>query len=116
MPRKIYEKAIYSRESQMTRKVYERANNVLPVYEPSTYKIKTVTVKTAGTGYDDSFTMTFEGDTDAVVTLTATDGAITAATITTAGVLASDISGDIEVTSGNGSDGVITIACEEISE
>jgi hypothetical protein len=33
MPRKIYEKAIYERDKQMDRKVYQRANNVLPVTE-----------------------------------------------------------------------------------
>lgn len=36
MPRKIYENAIYSREKQMDRKVYQRANNVLPVTEQTT--------------------------------------------------------------------------------
>ncbi|MBO7042957.1 hypothetical protein J6W34_00040 [bacterium] len=33
--RSIYNKAIYSRDSQMDRKVYQRANNVLPVNEPN---------------------------------------------------------------------------------
>lgn len=36
MPRSIYEKAIYTREKQMDRKVYQRANNVLPVTEQTT--------------------------------------------------------------------------------
>jgi len=31
MTRKIYEKAIYGRDKQLDRKVYQRANNVLPV-------------------------------------------------------------------------------------
>lgn len=33
--RSIYSKAIYARDSQMDRKVYQRANNVLPVNEPN---------------------------------------------------------------------------------
>lgn len=33
--RSIYSKAIYSRENQTGRKVYQRANNVLPVTEIS---------------------------------------------------------------------------------
>lgn len=116
MTRKIYENAIYTRAKQMDRKVYQRANNVLPVTEPAKYKITSVEVKTAGTGYDDSFNLTIEGETNAVIALTASEGALSAGTITTAGVFASDISGDVNVTSGNGSDGVITVTCSEISE
>ena len=34
MSRAIYDKAIYHREQQMDRKVYDRARNVLPVEPP----------------------------------------------------------------------------------
>lgn len=40
--RSIYNKAIYSRDSQMDRKVYQRANNVLPVNEPNEEEVPVV--------------------------------------------------------------------------
>lgn len=120
--RKIYEKAIYSREKQMDRKVYQRANNVLPTTEPEpeptakTYKLKTVVIKTAGEDYPNTLNLTVDGTTDGVIALEATDGALTSASITTAGVFAEDISGDINVTDEAGKDGVVTVTCEEITE
>lgn len=118
MSRAIYDKAIYHRTQQMDRKVYQRERNVLPVTpEPTepTYRIASVVVKTAGTGYADSFDMTVVGETDAVIALTASEGALASATITTAGVFSTDISGDLPVSGGEGSDGVITVTCEEIA-
>lgn len=119
MPRKIYEKAIYSREKQMDRKVYQRANNVLPINEPTEtkYQLSSVAIKSAGENYTESFTYIVSGETDGEIAVTVSEGALTAASITTAGVFASNISGDIEITGGEGgTGGVITITCSEISE
>lgn len=117
MPRKIYEKAIYSRPQQMDRKVYQRANNVLPVTEPTKYQLSAVEVKSAGENYTESFTYIVSGETDGEIAVTVSEGALTAASITTAGVFTSDISGDIEITGGEGgTGGVITITCSEIAE
>ena len=120
MSRAIYNKAIFHREQQMDRKVYQRARNVLPVTpEPTptekTYRIASVVIKTAGTGYVDSFDMTVAGTTDAVIALTASEGVLATATITTAGVFDTDISGDLAVSGGEGSEGVLTVTCEEIA-
>jgi len=60
--RSIYNKAIFHREQQMDRKVYDRARNVLPVTpepgpgpepEPTgdTYRLKSVSVVNGGSGF-----------------------------------------------------------------
>ncbi len=50
MPRAIYQKAIYRRPNQLTRAVYKRKNNVIPV-EGSTYTISSVALSSGGQGY-----------------------------------------------------------------
>lgn len=112
MPRKIYEHAVYQRHRQMIRKVYDRPRNVIPT-EPSAadeYTITAAAVKVEGSNYDDSFTMTVEGGVEnAVLNITAQDGKIKSVTVTSGGKYAADVSGDVEVTDGNGTGGTITI-------
>lgn len=124
--RAIYNKAIYHREQQMDRKVYQRARNVLPVEPeptPTEKKYKVASASATGTmaGYETDETITIlgaEGDTAAVLTITAEDGAITALTVTSAGEYAEDISGEISTYTyaGEGTGAVITVVAEEISE
>ena len=71
MTRAIYQKKIYQRPNQLDRKVYQRANNVIPVYSGK-YVVSTVTLTEAGKDYleNDELTITgSEGDTAAVITV-----------------------------------------------
>ena len=123
MTRAIYNKAIFHRAQQMDRKVYQRARNVLPVDPEPTVKYEVASATASGTmsGYLSDETITIlgaEGDTAAVLTITAEDGAITALTVTTAGEYSEDISGEISTYSysGSGEGAVITVVASEISE
>lgn len=62
---------------------------------PDTYAIATATASGTMTGYETGETITIAGETNAVLTITAEEGVITALTVTTAGVFASDIAGSI---------------------
>lgn len=124
--RAIYNKAIYHREQQMDRKVYQRARNVLPVTPEPTpvepkYQVVSATATGTMSGYETNETITIlgaEGDTAAVLTITAEDGAITALTVTNAGEYAEDISGEVSTYTytGEGEGAVITVVASEISE
>ena len=124
--RSIYNKAIFHREQQMDRKVYDRARNVLPVDPEPTpvedkYAVTSATATGTMSGYETNETITIlgaEGDTAAVLTITAEDGAITALTVTTAGEYAEDISGEVSTYTytGEGEGAVITVVASKISE
>lgn len=124
--RAIYDKAIFHREQQMDRKVYDRARNVLPVTPEPTptedkYKVASATASGTMTGYVTAETITIlgdTGDTAAVLTITAEDGAITALTVTTAGEFATDISGELSTYQyeGTGTGAEITVVAEKITE
>lgn len=121
MPRKIYEYAIYQRPRQMVRKVYDRPRNVIPTEPPAPpadeYTITAAVVKVDGSNYDDSFTMTVEGGVEnAVLNITAQDGKIKDVTVTSGGKYAADVSGDVEVTDGNGTGGSITITATKVKQ
>lgn len=62
---------------------------------PNKYAVATATASGTMTGYLTGETITVAGETNAVLTITAEEGAITALTVTTAGVFASDIAGSI---------------------
>lgn len=71
MPRAIYTKEIYKREKQLTRKVYQRKNNVIPVLGEN-YVVSSITIQDGGAGYqvDDELTIVgTEDDTPAVITV-----------------------------------------------
>lgn len=71
MPRAIYQKAIYQRQNQLTRKVYQRARNVIPV-ESGKYIVSAVSLVAGGKGYvvNDALEIAGEeGDTAAVITV-----------------------------------------------
>lgn len=71
MPRAIYQKKIYQRANQLDRKVYQRKNNVIPVYSGK-FVVSTVTLTAAGKDYqvDDELTITGgESDTASVITV-----------------------------------------------
>ena len=124
--RAIYNKAIFHREKQMDRKVYDRARNVLPVNPEPTpvedkYAITSATATGTMSGYETNETITIlgaEGDTSAVLTIMAEDGAITALTVTNAGEYAEDISGEVSTYTyvGEGEGAVITVVASKISE
>lgn len=130
MTRAIYEKSIYTRLKQTKRKVYDRANNVLPVYVEDYYEVSTVAVKEAGTGYkvDDVLSIPgAEGDTAATVKVTAIDtpetgdpvGNIVTVTLVSAGTYDEDLSGDIAVVGGEGVTGTgakLTVTMVKIVE
>lgn len=125
MTRAIYEKAIYSREKQMDRAVYKNhKRNVIPVTpEPSEEKYEVVSATASGemTGYvsDETLTLTgAEGDTAAVLKITAVDGAITALEVVSGGEYAENISGEVSTYeySGSGEGAVIEVVAEAISE
>lgn len=125
MARKLYDREIYHRENQIGRKVYQRTNNVLPT-EPippvppvteDTYQITAAVVKAEGTGYQDSFTNNIASDkTPGVLTITASEGKITAVAITTPGIFANDESGDFDVIdeNGEGTGGKVTLTFTKI--
>lgn len=112
MARKIYEKAIYHREQQTTRKVYQRKNNVLPTeIVGKGYTLTGVEVASAGEGYANSFEVIVDGGlSNAVIAVTAEAGKIVSAKITEAGSYVSDLSGEVEVVDGNGNGGKLTLA------
>lgn len=122
MARKLYERAIYHRENQIDRKVYQRTNNVLPT-EPippvveDTYQITAAVVKAEGTGYKDSFTYSIPSDkTPGVLTVTAAEGKITGVAITTPGVFANNETGDFDIIDeeGTGEGGKVTLTFTKI--
>ncbi len=66
--------------------------------EPTVYHVATATAAGTMSGYVDGETITIEGaegDIPAVLTLTVAEGAITALTVTNAGLFASDIAGTV---------------------
>lgn len=86
---------------------------VIQGYTNPQYELATVTVKTAGAGYtEDSITVTVAGktgDTAGTITCTVTEGAISAASIATAGTYESPLS-ELDITvDGGTTDGVLTI-------
>lgn len=95
MPRAIYQKAIYRRPNQLTRNVYKRANNVIPV-DSGKYIVSSVTLTNGGQDYvvDDELTITgTEGDTPAVITVkSVTAPKYTVDTATAAGTMSGYIS------------------------
>lgn len=123
MARKIYERAIYFRLQQTTRKVYQRVNNVLPIeagdaseFSLEEYVLADVEVAAAGEGYADSFEAIIDGGlTDAVVAVTAEDGKIVSAEIVSEGSFASDLSGEVEVEDGNGNGGKLTLSFSKVA-
>ena len=123
MARKIYERAIYFREQQTTRKVYQRVNNVLPIeagdaseFSLREYALSDVNVSAAGEGYADSFEAIIDGGlADAVVAVTAEDGKIVSAEIVSGGSFASDLSGEVEVEDGNGNGGKLTLSFSKVA-
>lgn len=62
---------------------------------PDKYAVATATASGTMSGYLTGETITIAGETNAVLTITAEEGAITALTVTTAGVFASDIAGSV---------------------
>lgn len=124
MARKIYEKAIYYREQQTTRKVYQRVNNVLPTeigeneeLPVDEYTLTGVEVASAGEGYSDSFEVVVDGGlTNAVIAVTAEEGKIVSAEITEGGLYAADLGGEVEVEDGNGNGGKLTLAFSKVAE
>ena len=125
MPRAIYEKAIYQREKQMDRAVYKNhKRNVIPVTpEPSEEKYEVVSATASGemTDYVSDETLTLigaEGDTAAVLKITAEDGVITALEVVSGGEYAENISGEVSTYeySGDGVGAVIEVVAEAISE
>ena len=90
MPRAIYQKEIYRRPKQLTRNVYKRANNVIPV-DSGKYIVSSVTLVNGGTNYvvDDELTITgSEDDTPSIITVkTVTDPKYTVATATASGTM-----------------------------
>lgn len=109
MVRKVYERTVYTdRMNQMTRHVYDRANNVIPT-SSGKYEVTEVSVNQGGTGYTvgDVLSLTgSEGDTAAKVsvsTVNETKG-VTAISVTTKGASTTDPAGDGKtVTGGTGS-------------
>lgn len=118
MPRAIYQKAIYRRPNQLTRAVYQRKNNVIPV-EGSTYIISSVTLLSGGKEYAVSDELTVEGGIDdvpgiiTVKSVTPTVYQVTAAT--PAGTMADYVSGEtITILGGEGdTPAVLTITAED---
>lgn len=90
MPRAIYQKAIYRRPNQLTRHVYQRKNNVIPV-DSGKYIVSAVALTAGGKDYqaNDELTITgSEGDTASVITVkTVSAPKYTVATATASGTM-----------------------------
>lgn len=118
MTRAIYQKAIYRRPKQLTRAVYQRENNVIPV-EGSTFTISSVALSSAGKGYAVNDELTVEGGADdvpatiTVKSVTPTVYQVTAAT--PSGTMADYVSGEtITILGGEGdTPAVLTITAED---
>lgn len=123
MARKIYERAIYFRLQQTTRKVYQRVNNVLPIeagdageFSLREYVLTDVNVAAAGEGYADNFEVIVDGGlSDAVIAVTTEDGKIVSTEIVSGGSYASDLSGEVEVEDGNGNGGKLTLSFSKVA-
>lgn len=115
MSRKIYEKAIYGRDKQMQRKVYQRTNNVLPT-DAGDYEITSFAVVDGGslfrTGKVLSLPIANRTTTAGTITVSTIDedGAILTGALTTAGTYTRDMSGtEIELNKGiNGKISVVS--------
>lgn len=115
MVRKVYERTVYTdRMNQMTRHVYDRANNVIPT-SSGKYEVTEVSVNQGGTGYTvgDVLSLTgSEGDTAAKVSVTTVNETkgVTAISVTTKGASTTDPAGDSKtVTGGTGSGATLDI-------
>lgn len=117
MPRAIYQKAIYRRPNQLTRKVYQRKNNVIPV-DSGKYIVSAVSLTAAGKDYkaNDELTITgAEGDTAAVITVkTVSAPKYSVATATASGTMTGYESGETITILGAEGDtaAVLTITAE----
>lgn len=120
MPRSVYERAVYNRENQLFRKVYDRSRNVIPT-NPLKYKVKSASVAGTMEGYVSDETITIlgaEGDTSAVLKITAAEGVITALEVVNPGLYAENIAGSVSTYeySGSGTGAEITVATEAVDE
>lgn len=120
MSRKVYERTVYTdRMNQMTRHVYDRANNVIPI-SSGKYEVTEVSVNQGGTGYTvgDVLSLTgSEGDTAAKVSVTTVNETkgVTAISVTTKGASTTDPAGDSKaVTGGTGSGATLDITSTKI--
>lgn len=117
--RKIYERAIYGRNSQMQRKVYQRNNNVLPV-DAGDYKLKTITLVEGGQDFSasDIVSVVFANQTTTAGTLSIdsvdANGSATAVSIATNGEYKRNLGGNVTIN--KGINGILAVTSMESYE